>query len=579
MGGFNLQDIKGHKMTLTNSIMPTVPSIFKKVALTALITLVSTNMVGCQENNTHLQQSTPITSNSQLTFTPINTYLHGGFDESAAEITDYHPATKQAFIVNAQNKKVDVLSYHNPTNPKLVTSLDVSDLGDSVNSVAVHGNLVALAVQAKNKTDNGYVVIYDAINFVKLAIVPAGALPDMVTFTPNGKYIIVANEGEPTDYKIDPEGSVSIIDVSNAAKPTAKRLRFTGFNNQKQALIKSGVRIFGKLADGTSSTVAQDLEPEYVAVSGDSKTAYVSLQENNAIAVVDIENAKITRILPLGYKDHSKAGNELDPSNKDKKINIANFPVMGMYQPDSIASYEVNGKTYIITANEGDGREWGDFSDETKVGKLKLDSAKFPASACGGVECTDKTALGKLKVTNSMGDTDGDGDYDVLYAYGARSFSIWNPDNMAKPVYDSGSELARITAKKYPNNFNASNDDNSLDDRSDNKGIEPEGVTVGKIGNRSIAFIGLERISSVVAYDVTNPSQAKFLGEVNNRNFDDAKLKAAQKGTAKANAAGDLGPEGLHFIAADDSPTGKPMLLVGYEVSGTSRLYELNLTQ
>ncbi len=514
-----------------------------------------------------------------VTFNPAGGYVHGAFDKSAAEITAFHPASKRSFVVNAQNKKVDVIDLSNIHKPVLVRSLVVSDIGSTVNSVAVHGDKIALAVQANVKTDNGYVVLFDANTLERIQVIEVGALPDMVTFTEDGGYLLVANEGEPDeDYKIDAEGSVSIINLKDIQNPIVKTATFNKFNNQKQQLMNAGVRIFGKKADGSMSTVAEDLEPEYIAVNKDNKTAYVSLQENNAIAVIDIERAQVTDIKPLGAKDHSVVGNELDVSNKDGAINITTWPILGMYMPDAIAYYSVNGKDYIVTANEGDAREWGDFNEEVSFDDIKTDPAKFNRQACHNLDCGDKKALGKIDFSASMGDSNGDGVYEKLYSFGARSFSIWDVADFSTPVFDSGSFMGKYTAQKYPNNFNASNDKNDFDNRSDNKGVEPEGVVLGQVGSQTIAFIGLERISSVMAFDVTNPKQAKFMGEINTRTFDDKKLKAAEEGSAPANADGDLGPEGLTFISAEASPSGKPLLLVGYEVSGSSRVFELDFS-
>jgi len=512
---------------------------------------------------------------SQVSFVPAGSYVHGGFDESAAEITAFDPTTQRAFVVNAQNKKVDVLNLKDINNPVLLKSLDVADIGSTVNSVAVHGDIVALAVQADVKIDNGYVVLYDANTLERISSIEVGALPDMVAFTPDGKTLLVANEGEPDgNYEVDAEGSVSVINIIDINRPIIKTATFEAYNSQKQSLIDAGVRIFGQKADGSMSSVSEDLEPEYIAVAKDGKTAYVSLQENNAIAIIDIASATVTDIKALGAKDHSQVGNELDVSDKDEAINITTWPIMGMYMPDSIATYSIGNKTYLVTANEGDAREWGNFNEEISYKDVLVDGAKYNTLACHGLDCGDKKALGRLDFSSVMGHSN-DGVYKTLYSFGARSFSIWDTDNMSVPIYDSGSLMAKYIADKYPNNFNASNDKNAFDNRSDNKGIEPEGVTIGQVGAQTIAFVGLERISSIMAFDVTDPTNVKLLGEINTRSFDDAKLDAAKAGTAPANADGDLGPEGLTFISSSDSPSGKPLLLVGFEVSGSSRVFEL----
>lgn len=573
------------QLTLLNRMLSKKISLRMLTAVATLSASVVIGLSGCGEDSM-TNPSTDIPGNSEtkqyakVTFVPAGSYVHGGFDESAAEIIAYHPASQRSFVVNAQNKKVDVMTLGDIYKPTLVKSLDVADIGSTVNSVAVKGDIVALAVQADIKTDNGQVILFDANTLERISSIEVGALPDMVAFSPDGQYLLAANEGEPDDdYRVDPEGSVSIINIVDPKRPIIATATFQAFNSQKQNLIDAGVRIFGQKADGTMSTVAEDLEPEYIAISADSKTAYVSLQENNAIAVVDIVSATVKDIKPLGAKDHSQANNGLDVSNKDGVINIATWPIMGMYMPDAIATYAVGDKTYLVTANEGDAREWGDFDEQIGFSDVQVDPSKYTAAACHNLDCADKKALGKLDFSSVMGDSNGDGVYETLYSFGARSFSIWDTANMDAPIYDSGSLMAQYIAEHYPANFNASNDDNAMDNRSDNKGVEPEGVTIGQVGNQTIAFVGLERISSIMAFDVTDPQQVTLLGEINTRSFDDSKMEAAKSGVSPANADGDLGPEGLTYVPASDSPSGKPLLLVGFEVSGTSRIFELNFLE
>lgn len=114
-------------------------------------------------------------------------------------------------------------------------------------------------------------------------IVEVGYLPDMLIFTPDGRRILVANEGERVGIA-DPEGSVSIIDVGRGIeKANVKTVSFRSYNDRRAELLAEGVRIFPDAA-----TVAQDFEPEYISVSADGKTAWVTLQENNSIAILQI---------------------------------------------------------------------------------------------------------------------------------------------------------------------------------------------------------------------------------------------------------------------------------------------------
>jgi hypothetical protein len=501
---------------------------------------------------------------SSVTLEVLGTYATDAtdprvLDVGAAEIVAHDPRTQRLFVVNASASSVDVLSILDPANPVKVATIDATAIGASANSVAVSRGIVAVAIEAADKQANGKVAFYRATDFKRLKIVEVGALPDMVTFTPNGQFALVANEGEPNDgYDVDPEGSVSIIDlrrgVHNATVRTADFKRYIGKEDWLRA---RGVRIFGPNANA-----AQDLEPEYITVSADSATAWVALQENNALAVVDIRRARVEDILPLGFKDHSKPGNELDASNRDDSINIASWPVFGMYQPDTIASYKVRGLTYIVTANEGDARDYAGFSEEERIGDLDLDPVVFPDA-----EDLQKNAnLGRLNSTTTLGDADGDGEYEELYAYGARSFSIWN--TRGKLVFDSGSDLERIIADRIPDYFNSNSDDNdSFDSRSDDKGPEPEALAIGEISGRWYAFVGLERVGGIMVYDITDPHKVVFQDYVNNRDFGEE---------AESPAAGDLGPESIVFIPASDSPIRRPLLAVGNEISGTTTLYAVN---
>ena len=495
---------------------------------------------------------------NSIKLTPISTFTTGIFDEGAAEINAYDANSQRLFVVNANDNSLDVLDLSNPSNPTLITQISLASFGGGANSVTVKHGLVAVAVANDNTQEPGEVVFLD-INGNFLNSVTVGALPDMVTFSPDGNKVLVANEGEPSDdYTVDPEGSISIIDLSygvnNATVTTAD---FKSFNPQIDELRQAGVRIFGP-----GATVAQDLEPEFITVSPDSQTAYATLQENNAIAIIDLHSGTVTDIVPLGFKDHSLPGNALDPSNEDGGINIQNLPVFGMFQPDSITSYEVDGKTYLVTANEGDARDYDGFSEEVRVEDIVLDPYAFPNAA----QLQKPENLGRLKVTNTLGDTDGDGDFDQLFAFGGRSFSILDEDGNF--VFDSGDDFERITALFLPEEFNSTNDENgSFDNRSDDKGPEPEGVVVGIVDERSYAFIGLERIGGVMVYDVTNPNQTFFVQYINTRDF---------SGDAVAGTAGDLGPEGLTFISAEDSPNGEPLLAVSNEVSGSTTLFAID---
>jgi hypothetical protein len=517
----------------------------------------------------------------------LGTYESGLFNVGGAEIPAYDPVSRRAFMVNAGSATVDVLDLRNPKKPTKVGSLDiVADLAPrsvgAANSVDVRRGMLAVAIEADPKQDDGWVAFYSTQTLELLAVVPAGALPDMVAFTEDGRYALAANEGEPDDsYTNDPEGTVTIIDLTRIGRANAtKTVRFDDFNvgGPRHDELPADVRIYGP-----GATVAQDLEPEYTTTDGE--TAWVTLQENNAVAVIDIRTARVKKVFALGFKDHSKARNKLDASDDDGAIRIRRWPVFGMYQPDSIANFKIGDKHYLITANEGDTRDYDGYSEEERVADLTLDPTAFPNAA----ELQEDANLGRLTVTTSQGDTDGDGDFDRLYVPGGRSFSIWNARTGAL-VFDSGAELEQLLANLLPDDFNANHEENdSLDNRSDNKGPEPEGLALGVVKGRLYAFVGFERIGGILTLDLSDPRNPEYVDYVNNRRFRDAAGEpvptCAEFDPAdsediddciKGNpAAGDLGPEGLEFVPAHDAPRGMPLLIVGNEVSGTTTVYEL----
>ncbi|WP_107669214.1 choice-of-anchor I family protein [Cyanothece sp. BG0011] len=495
----------------------------------------------------------------KLSLNLLGTHQTGIFDEGAAEIPAYDPISRRVFVVNGFANEITVLDINNPRNPIALSPISLT--GGGVNSVAVKNGVVAVAEQATIKTDPGMVSFYDTDGLF-LNSVMVGALPDMLDFTPDGSKVLVANEGEPNDdYTIDPEGSVSIIDISGGigslSQSNVITAGFQAFNASQQQLIDAGVRIFGP-----GATVARDLEPEYITISEDSTRAWVALQENNALGVLDIPSATFTDIIPLGFKDHSLSGNSLDASNEDGAINLQTYNnLKGMYQPDAIASYTVGGQTYIVTANEGDSRDYPGFSEEARVADVILDPVAFP----NATELQQNSALGRLNITTTLGDTDDDGDFDELYSYGARSFSIW--DENGNLVFDSGNQFEVLLAQLLPEYFNASNSNNTFDNRSDDKGPEPEAVTIGRIGDQIYAFIGLERIGGIMIYNITDPNNPSFVSYTNNRDFTQDVMTSA---------VGDLGPEGVLFINPEDSPTNSPLLVVANEISGTTSVFSVS---
>ena len=559
----------------------------------------------------------------------VGRYSAGGSEiagKSAAEIVQFHHASQSAFAVNSALNQIEVIALTNlPTtrvgSPKTDTSLSSTALNfpnevdvllpnntietimlGAANSIAINDNILAIAVEAVEKTNAGAVLFYQLNtqgNGTFIKAVKVGALPDMVTFTPNGQKILVANEGEPnSDYSVDPEGSISVITITNAIPADVSETINLSTNitfssdllddndidtDAKRTVLLKAAGL--KLAGPVGTTLAQSLEPEYITVSEDNKTAYVSLQENNAIGIIDLTSNTI-EIKPLGFKDWGKF--QLDFTNKDEIASFQNVKnLFGMYQPDTITSYQWQGATFVLSANEGDSRDYDGYSEEIRVADI-IDPDELNQSlsvelqsfydASGG-----KDGLGRLKVTTALGDADNDGTFEALYAYGARSFSIW--DKNINLVFDSGDDFGKISAAILGNNFNSAHTENKGDNRSDDKGGEPEAIAVGKVGERTYGFIASERSGDLFIYDITNPFNVSFSTFYNNRDFNIGfELDDDLDNPCDVNegmdctlieSAGDLGPESITFVTSEQSPNGKPLLIVGNEVSGSVTIYQV----
>jgi hypothetical protein len=824
----------------------------------------------------------------------LDTHETGLFNLGAAEIVDYHAATRRVFVVNSHAARVSVLELgprgFRHGERTVEPGRDIPGFGaGQVTSLAVSGDLVAVAVCAGSSDRRGRVAFYGATDLRYLGAVTVGYLPDMLTFTPDGRRVLVANEGEQVRSAArrivaDPEGSVSIIDVSRGVDAaTVVQARFDGFDARIEEYRNAGVRI-PRLGDSYFDAgegevkLSTDVEPEYIAVAPDGKTAWVSLQENDAVAVLDVEGGRFTEILPLGVKDFSRGApsletwawaesqaggagasgplrglwfepaeshagrevfyalrgtriervrlergranvsdasplegapreyrglardprdhtfwvgdagraavyhftaegellhelsplsaveppagtatsshalgvaavtldperrrvhlllqspssngtgapssqvvpivvldgdaaspgfgkplaaylyvldgvgragsaprvagaalvasgqllvleqgaagarssapsvfrvdldgasdvlgraraglgafvecgadeltrsygvelarkqklfvlppcagvvpadvrelallgdgtiavgigaerpataavsavglvsfddqNRLDASDRDGAVRLRHWPVLGGYMPDGIAALHVGGEDYFVTANEGDTRDY----DAKRLADIELDPIHFPDAAA----LQAAASLGRLKISALDGDLDGDGDFDEIHAFGARSVSVW--DGSGNQVFDTGALFEEVTAVAMSSAFNSNNAENgSFDTRSDDKGPEPEGLELAEIDGRTYAFVGLERVGGIVVLDLTDPRAAAFVEYVNPRDF---------AGSAARGSARDLGPEGLRFVPASESPTGRGLLLVANEVSGTTSVYDVNL--
>ncbi len=654
-----------------------------------------------------------------------------------SETVVYDSSSRRVFSTNGDDKSfniVDVSDIYNPTQLYRVSIAPYS----GINCVAVHDGIVAVAVEGVNGFyDNGAVLFYDtAGTYINKVVV--GVMPDMLTYSPNGNKLLVANEGEIGDsewFLGDPEGSVSIINMTpgaaNLTQNNVTTLNFQKFNwiyqtfpvgndvdsfssqwsytaipasynssssfwgitDDGDGMVKKvrrgrgnsngmeetdfwyvnntaanntdmhsitlassslgnrpkpanfsfiyfaknitsqdsvgyilefnngtgwdmsnavwldtstrwkkidvaipdtaqwiRVRMLAKLSSSNASagfddikvrfchdnfrivipgaTIAQDAEPEYITITDDNKYAYVSLQENNSIAVIDIDNKKVVRLMPAGYTDHSLPGYEIDPSDDHNNVEIQNWPVKGIKMPDGIDNIVINGKRYILTANEGD--------EKLNEDRRWRDHKRFVVRPSYLYDITqDKDKLGRLRSAFYEGDYDYDGFYDELYCLGGRSFSIY--DTAMNLIYDSGSEFEKRTFAYYndtnsnhfvPDAFNSDNEDGAeadLKSRSDNKGPEPEAVKAYAIGDSVYAFIALERVGGIMVYNITDPANARFVTYNNSRDY--------------VNETGDVGPEYITIIPASQNASGKDVVVVAHERSATLAFWGIDLNR
>ena len=518
----------------------------KTKILTGLLTLSmisSTTMtaLNAQDNRSSF-------NNTMHEIANYNTNAGADGDGGVAEIVKYNKYNQTMYLVSGKTQSVHIVNLNNVNSnsnttleaTKTVTleSIGINDAGDITSvDVSPDGKEIAIAIQHKDYDKNGYIARFDA-NGQLISIHEAGIQPDMITYSPDGSLILTANEGEPRQgYEagtVDPKGSITALDTNTNQ---SYDIDFTAFDSaeSRAALVADNVII----KKDTAPSV--DFEPEYITISNDSLTAYVTLQEANSIATIDLTTKQVTRVDSLGFKDYSSGDNKVDLYKKDDAINITNTDeFLGIYMPDGISSYEVDGKTYLLTANEGDSREWGDYINEVEE-KYGESESKI--------------------VTLNTDDYDGFDDLSKKYLFGGRSFSIIDASTMTM-VSDSNGEFEEITAKLLPEYFNCSNDDISFEDRSGKKGPEPEDIKTMIIDGKVMAFIGLERIGGVMMYDVSDPTNPTYVDYLNLRDFSD-------------DISGSVSPEGLCTVSAKDSPTNKPMLIIANEVSGDVNVVEV----
>ena len=499
----------------------------------------------------------------------LGTWRSGQISSNTPEGPVYDPLSQRVFVGSEDRDAIDVIDISTPSTPNRLFGIDIG--GDSGGIAVSPEGILAVSRQSSVRFFNT-----DGDELVSSVFVPnAGDLQ----FTPDGQKLVVNG-------RRFGDSEVTVLDISSpdweacrqglgtcSIDTTSNSASFNVFNSQRQTLLDAGVRL-----PHPNLTVAQDINIADLTLSDDSTTAWLVLADNNAIAEVDLQTPQITDVFGLGTKDNSLSvsafpdtagslpaslsgvrGNGLDASDVDGAINIQTWPIKSFYNPDDIGSYRAGGQTYLVTSNEGDA------ADDTKdrLNTLTLDPSN-PAFAFQG-----NTNLGRLLVSTVEGDTDGDGDFDETFSYGGRSFAIW--DTSGNLVFDSGDDFEQITAAALPGFFNASSGNNSFDNRSDDRGPEPEAFDLGTIAGRTYAFVAFERISGIMVYDITDPLAPSFQQYINNRNFDESPDSVLSE---------DVEPEGVFFISADESPLpGVPMIAVAHEKSDSMTLYQIDFLE
>ncbi|XP_071506841.1 mesenchyme-specific cell surface glycoprotein-like [Diadema antillarum] len=516
----------------------------------------------------------------------------GLYDIDAAAVEQSAYDSETGLLYAAGDKYVHILDLTNPSKPSIIFK---HELTTRANDIELCGDYVAYVVEGATSQDNGYVVVhqkYSGYHWPEYRIIEVGSKPDMLKFSHTCDLIITANEGEAAEIGsqfVNPEGSISIVRDFTTIRPDVQTIDFTSFNAYASYYEWLGVRApyKGQLNGDVYNTFSQNLEPEYIAIDEEDRYAYICLQENNAIAMVDIQSNAILELLPLGIKDWSNL--DLDASDKDGKIATKSFDIYSLYQPDAIKLYrsQMTGRDYLITANEGDKFEYtlgSDDWDEVKRGEDLHDDGDLSDKISSDLddEMNDDDKLGRLQFSKFDG-LDDDGKVEYPHFFGARGVSVFLPGSQTMEcVWDSGDEVERMMATYYPDVFNADTKpdeadkecpEDLMDSRSDNLGPECESIEVGTINGQDFAFFGVDRSAAILIYRIYDSYYGPTLS------FESVYRAGGTKDTFDdllgARNLGDLDPEDLKFVSSTDSATGIPLLIVTSTVSGTVSIYHI----
>jgi len=502
----------------------------------------------------------------------LSTYDGGYFATRSAEAPPaYDPHDRRLYYIDKSRGRIEVLDMDQPSYLHRDRSILEGPVVLAAQAVMFRSGVLATVFAGPTKSSAGVITFVDRDGRAQAPPVAVGPQPTMLVLTPDVRKLLVPGRGEASDnYGEDPQGTITIVDwCGNFPCSTlrTKRIDFSAFNGRRAELISKGVRIHGP-----SASVAQDLEPESVTVSADSRTAWVTLERNNAIAVVDLVGERVTDILPLGSKSNALPGKGLDASDMDRRIRITTWHLRSWYEPDYLAAFTTAAGTYLVTANEGDPRDFSGYTEVARVADLPLDPAAFPNRQTLQLPQN----LGRLQVSRLDG-KNASGRFTTLYAFGGRSLAVWT--TRGELLADTGDAFERIMAAAVPAFFNVSDDSNAFDRTSQGRGPEPEPLAVGTIGGRTYVFVGFERIGGIMVYDITNPRIPKFEQYINNRNFAIDPAAVCRKDAPKSPgcaAVGDLSVEGLLFIPAVSSPIGVPLLVASHETSDSVTVFRID---
>ncbi|XP_071091434.1 mesenchyme-specific cell surface glycoprotein-like [Haliotis cracherodii] len=517
------------------------------------------------------------------------TYQNGAkysLSEVAVEQLAYDSDNKILYTVG--DTVVHAIDVSNPSHMIIVAYLEYP--GMEFTDVEFCGGHIFTAMDNRTDRTNGKMIVFSGYNPVTKRIrevlqVPVGAVPDMVKPTKDCSKIIVAVEGEAYEYPpnqiTDPPGLVVIVNFPSGVGSNmfVSTLNFERFNDRVPALEASGVR---HVYRENNNPFSNDVEPEYIAINADDTTAYIMLQENNAVATVDLLTQTISEVYGLGYKNWSYL--PLDPSDRDGGAHMSAYTIYGMYQPDSFVHFQFKGGNYLVMANEGDAKvydygsyQWSEEERGSRIPPQDLYHIDFTTQG----QLSDNSKLGRLKYGVSPSEKDSRGFLKALFTYGGRGWSIRRAEDMSL-IYDSGNDIAIRTLQQQYDLFNCEVDDehdqpyNSFDMRSDNKGVETEDVTVGEVDGYTLFFVANERPGTIFTYSVKDDlSHPKFqhiytgIPETRGRTwkqmYDDWDLT-------------EIDCEDNMFVSASKSPTGRPILFVGGSVSGTVSILDVEIT-